>query len=145
MALLKGVCHSVLLSGNLKKTNELKLRLPFEDILSNLWQISLNEIAISYKGTANILCGISCNFVNDITYNKVNQITNYSPILWQILFKGKNLEKQINRLEKSWFYLTSAKDELVLTFHLFSEGVVSDKPLNLDCDVFATLLLQRVK
>ena len=116
MALLKGNCHSILITGNLTKSNCLSLRLPFEDISSNLWQISINEIAQSYIKATNVLCGISCNFVTDIKYNSTRQIVNHHPILWQCVFKGAAGQKSVTRFDKTWFYITSAQEEINLNF-----------------------------
>lgn len=145
MALLKGDCHAVIITGNLLKTNTLSLKLPFEDISTNLWQISISQIAQSYNKSGKQLCGISCNFVKDIKYNSNNQIISCFPILWQIILSGNVADKKVYNFEKSWFYITSTQQELILQFHPYVNGKITDNVVNLDCDVFVTLYIQRVK
>lgn len=145
MALLMGQCHSVLLSGKLLNENSLRLKLPFDDIKSNLWQITLNEISVHILAELNVLIGISSNFVSDICYNRNNQIVNSNPILWQCPIKGNRFFKTTFRLDKSWFYINNVHDELELKFNVLENGEVSKKFVALNCELYVTVLLQRVK
>lgn len=145
MALLLGQCHSVLLMGNLLLSNKLVIRLPFQDIRSNLWQIAINEISIHTIKELNILSGISCNFVTDICYHSTNEIINFHPILWQVLIKGNKSEKKTFRLDKSWFYVNNSYDELELSFFVLEDGQINKAFVPIDCEIYVTILLQRVK
>lgn len=146
MALFKGICHPIIVIGNLEKTNKISLKLPFQDISNNLWQISITQIAQNFNKVCKKLCGISCNFVTDIKYNSQKQVVSHCPILWQCLFNGNRGDKKIISFEKSWFYLTTNQEEIILQFHPYVDGQIKDDELiNLDCDVFVTLLIQRVK
>lgn len=145
MALLKGTCHNVLLSGNLKTSNVLSVHIPFDDINSNLWQISIHESSQHYKVKSNVLSGISCNLVSDITYNSQKQIINHNPILWQMPFVGEINQKKVQRFNQNWFYVTNTNSILKLKFWTFIDGDVVDQSTVIDCDVYVTLLMQRVK
>lgn len=145
MALLKGICHPILLTGNLKNSNFLELKLPYNDISSNVWQISLNQIAQSFNVPSNTLCGIGCNFVTDVKFNTENQVVTYCPILWQCLFKGQKNEKSVKSFEQNWFYVTTTQQEIKLQFYSYFQGSVTNDLLNLDCDLYVSVLLQRVK
>lgn len=145
MALVHGVCHSVFISTNLKQSNTVTINLPYEDIKSNLWQISLNQISQNFKKASNILTGISCSFVTDITYNKDHQIVNNNPILWQTTFKGNVNEIKLMQYNQNWFYVTNADSVLTLKFWRFVDGVKKDVNLDIDCDIYMTLLIQRVR
>lgn len=145
MALLSGICHPIIVTGLLTNSNTLSLKLPFSDINSNLWQIALNELSISYLNDVQDLKGITCNFVTDICFNENRQIINNEPILWQILLKGKKNDKTVLRFHKSWFYVTNVQEEIKLTFLSLQDGKILKTPIVAPCEVYASLLLQRVK
>lgn len=147
MALLKGPCHSILLGGNLEKSNVISIKLPFyQELCSNLWQISLNEISINFIKPSNVLTGISTNFVTDTKYNNDGQVICYCPCLWQCVFKSGSINDNKNfKFEQSWFYVSNAQEEIQLQFHKLKGGKVLNDLLALECDVYVTVLLQRVK
>lgn len=144
MATSLGKCYSIMISGNLLKHGKISIRLPHEDIRSNIWQISLNTLSQEFLDNFNMLTGITCNFVTDIMYNSSNQIISNQPILWQALFKGNVQEKSLTSYEKSWFYVTNAQEILEISFLSLVDGKVSDA-LKINCNVYATILLQRIK
>lgn len=146
MAILLGTCHSILISGILSNTNSLSKLLPFDDIKSNLWQISINELSFKVlDNELNHLCGISCNFVTDLAFNNEKQVIKSQPILWQVLLKG-SINNQVKLVfDKSWFYVTNPQEELVITLFHFENGQISTKILNIKCELYVTVLLQRVK
>lgn len=145
MALLKGPCHSILISGNLSLSNQLTLKIPYPEIASNVWQIAINDICFKFNKVSNQIAGISCNFVSDIKYDDQKQVISYHPILCQTLLNGKVNEKKYFAFDKTWFYVSNYHENFIVNFHSYSEGKVSNELLKVDCDVYITFLLQRVK
>lgn len=145
MALLLGNCHSILVTGNLLKTNTISIKLPFDDFKSNLWQIRINDLCVDYKSKCNVLVGLSLNFITDVKYNEQNEVVSCFPIIAQTVLKGEISEKKVYKFESAWFYVTNPNHELKLTFNPYNELKVDQSLLALNCNVFATILLQRVK
>lgn len=145
MALLRGQCHCILVCGNLKNSNTISIQVPHEDIKTNLWQFSFNDLSVSFNEKGNFICGLSSNYVTDIKYNDSKQIVSYCPILCQTLFNGRQNELKLIRFEKSWFYISNPDVELKIVFQKLINGKVSNVMLNIDCDIYVTILLQRVQ
>lgn len=146
MALLQGPCHNIFLSGNLKNNNCISITVPFDDICTNLWQLCLNQISYEcLSDNINALLAISCNLITDLNFNVSHQVVKQQPILWQLICKGSKKEIKSMQFNQNWFYITNSQKEIKLTFYLLHDGQKSNNVLNLNCDVYVTMLLQRVK
>lgn len=145
MALLLGTCHSIIVSGNLLLNNSVSIKLPFDDFKNNLWQLRINDIAISLKSPCNILTGISTNFISDLKFNERNEIISWHPIICQTLLRTTSSENKILKFETAWFYVTSPQSEIEITFNPYIDGKIVSSLMKIDCDVFVNILLQRVK
>lgn len=143
MALNTGINHVVLVKGNLK-TNKgiLSIVLANEEIRSNLWQISFHECSFAVKEPINNILGFSTNFVKDVTFDEtIKEKKNYFPILKQTALKANATDKKVIRFEEAWFYINNSNE-------YFTVDVIdleTQKNINLDCEVFLTIIFQRVK
>lgn len=145
MALLKGTCHSVLVGGNLLNSNTIAVRLPHEDLKSNLWQFSFNEISMTFNKSANFMCGLSTNYVTDLKFNESNQIVSCCPILCQVSLMGTANQRKLTRFERTWFYVSCPDSELKITFHPLLNAKATNQKITVDCEIYITVLLQRVQ
>lgn len=139
-----GPIKSLLLNGNLKNLNgELKLKIPFEELRIGLWQICILDVGFEALEKINLIVSISTNFVTDIKYNQSDFIETYSPTLSLILLKNTSATstKSVVHLEKNWFFVNNLSEHLNLNF----KNVSDNNPVNSNCNVYVTVLMQRKK
>jgi hypothetical protein len=134
-----GPIKSVVVSGNLKSTIKYLLCPPTE-FRTGVWNISLSSIATSCH-TRNVkeICTISCNMVNADKYNKNNEVEVFEQPLAMTLIESD--KPKVQNLDKTWFYMNTFANELIVNVR----NVVSEEKLNIDCDIYAIFLFQRVK
>jgi len=109
---------------------------------SGLWQICIKDISIVFNTDLNLIAYIESNLVKDLKYNSASGgLQSYHPTICSFALKGKKNEKKIILLEKSWFQVNAPNSDLKLYIrNLENQNLISE-----DCDLFVTVLMQRIK
>lgn len=111
-----GKPYSIFLEGNLKKNNgQISVHLPYIEMRSNLWQMSLIEFSYKCLEKSNELVKISTNVINDIHCVNHQELF-YNPNIGLNLIKGEINEKRLQHLNQNWFYINDFQDNFQLIF-----------------------------
>jgi hypothetical protein len=133
---------SVVLKGNLRDNLcTLDYSLSTED-KSGLYQVCVRNILYENKSIKNInhFALINCNLVKDVRqYQYSTQV--YLPSIANVLFKATPTEKKIVNYENTWFFVNAPNDVIKISFI----DPATEAPLNLNCEVFVTVLLRQQK
>ncbi len=128
------------LTGNLNRRGTLSTELCQENtnISIGLWNMCISSICIDCKDQNGLFCTISCNLVKDKQLNPVTKVLqNSNSSIAAVFLKGR----KIVYLDKTWFTINHQSSELKLFFSNFQNNEL----LFADCELFVTLLFQRVK
>jgi hypothetical protein len=127
---LKGSLSNGMLKYNFAK-NELK---------EGIWQISIREFGYVLKANTSTFVQFSTNVIKDLR-EKNYTVENFMPAIGSAKLEGKTSEKIIVYFEPIWFQITTPDKEICLYFrNPFNEDLIIN-----DCDVFVTILLQRLQ
>ena len=133
---------SIFLKGNLSDINSiLSYPLTRVDFGKSTWLLCVKDIAYENKTNENFsyFGQIECNLVRDFRdFQKSSH--SYMPNIASFLLKATSREKKIVYFEKSWFLINTPND----TVKLFFKSPVNGEPINLNCDVYVTLLLKAI-
>ena len=126
---------------NLNENSSLKYSLSV-NFKKNIWLISVKDIAYENKATANLsaFAYIRCNLIHDLRVHEASTQSFWPPI-GTVLLKANAREKRITYFEETWFQINAPNDVLILQF----VDPTHETPLNLNCDIFITLLLKQLK
>ena len=131
---------SLSLSGSL--TNGLLLyTLAKNELTEGIWQLSVRDFGylVRVNNTSQFV-QIACNLIKDLR-EKNYVVQNYMPVIASAKIEGQEHQKKIVYFEPVWFQITTPERIISLYFrNPFSEELVQ-----INCDVFVTLLLQRVQ
>jgi len=138
-----GKPFSIFLMGNLREKNGvLDIKLPYDEMRYNLWQFAIIDYSFECKvNQTNVLGKISTNFVTDTCFTENSEIVSYQPVICQILLKGNALSKQCIHLTPNWFYINSFNQKL----QLFFKNIHTNELLSTDCNVYVSIIIQRIK
>jgi hypothetical protein len=131
---------SIVLKGNLRDTS-LNYVLSTDD-KNELFQVCVKEVLYQNKSTGNIslFAQMKCNLVKDLRqFQHSTQI--YLPTIASTLFKASTTEKKIVYYEKTWFYVNAPNDVIKISF----TDPATEAALNINCEVFVTVLLRQRK
>jgi len=132
---IKSLCLKGALSSGSLKFNFAKY-----ELREGIWQICIREFGYLVKPTTSIFVQFSCNLIKDLRENKDSVVENFLPVIGSAKLEGKVNEKKIVYFEPIWFQVTTPDKEICLFFrNPFSEELIKN-----ECEVFVTLLLQRV-
>jgi hypothetical protein len=127
-------------NGNLLRGQTLSTQICEQsvNIAIGLWNICVSSICLNTKDQNGVFCSISCNLVKD---KKINVITKnletYNPAISTVFLKGK----KIVYLDKTWFTINNQCTDL----KLFFTNIETNGQIAIDCDIFVTVLFQRIK
>lgn len=144
MSIGGGERHIIYCKANLETDNGiLKVKLPFDNIETNLWQLRFYEIAFMNltNNPINDLLTISTNIIKDTKYNQNKEIITYFPFLNFFDLSLKSANYKVFRLEESWFYVNNPS-ELI---EIYISRVTTESLFNKKCQCFAILHLQKIK
>lgn len=111
-----GKPYSIFVKGNLKDTEgHIKIHLPYKEMRSNLWQLSLIEFSYECKEKVNQIVKISTNVINDVHCEKLSEIY-YNPNIALSVIKGNINDKKCEHLNPNWFYINDFQDDFHLIF-----------------------------
>ncbi len=132
---LKNVCLKGSLTSGLLKFNLAK-----NELREGIWQLSVREFGYVVKSKpASLFLQFSCNLIKDLR-EKNYVIENFLPSIGSAKLEGKVNERKIVYFDPIWYQITTPDKEVCLYFKdPFEEKLV----LN-ECEVFVTLLLQRL-
>jgi hypothetical protein len=131
---------SYILTGNLNRRGLLSTELCQENtnISIGLWNVCVSSLCFDCKDLNGLFSKISCNLVIEKQLNPVTKMLETSNSnIGAVFFKGR----KIVYLDKTWFTINHQSSELKLFFSNFQ----NNEPLLIDCEVYVTLLFQRVK
>jgi hypothetical protein len=127
------------LSGTLTN-GSLKFNFVKNELKEGIWQLSLRELGYTVKANSvSLLVQVSCNLIKDLR-EKNYVVENYLPIIGSAKLEGKRNEKKIEYFEPIWFQITTPDNKICLFF----KNPYNEDLIKTDCEVFVTLLLQRL-
>jgi hypothetical protein len=130
------------LKANIPNSSILKTQFVQSETKSGLWQICIKDIAIIFKADINIISAIQCNLVKDLKFkNETGGLESYNPTIGVFPLKGKLNEKKLIQFEKCWFLINAPNSEL----KLYVTDLESEASLDSNCDLYITVLMQRIK
>jgi hypothetical protein len=130
---------SLCLKGSLS-TGTLKYNFAKNELREGIWQISIREFGYLLKSNVSTFVQFSTNVIKDLR-EKNYSVENFLPAIGSAKLEGKPSEKKIVYFEPIWFQITTPDKEICLYFqNPFNEHLIIN-----DCDVFVTLLLQRLQ
>jgi hypothetical protein len=108
------------------------------NISNGLWNISFPTFCFDSKDQNGLFCSVSCNLVKDKRFNpQTKQLETYNPVLASLFLKGR----KIVYIEKTWFTVNNQCSDIILYF----TNMQTNRTLTIDCEMFVTILFQRVK
>lgn len=114
-----GKPYSIFLKGNLKDNNGIiSTHLPYIEMKSHLWQISLIDISYECLEAVNDLLKISTNIINDIHCENYREIF-YNPNIGLIATKGRVGDKKCEHLNHNWLFINDFQENFQLFFRYF--------------------------
>jgi hypothetical protein len=131
---------SVVLNGNLKDLDYLNYYFAKTETRHGLWQVCIKDIAISFFEDINVIVQITTNLVIDQRIQNYKHET-FNPIISTVLLKGKNGEKKLQQMEKTWFEVNKPDSEVKIFFKNAETNLI----VNQNCSVFVSLLLKQIK
>ena len=130
------------LKANIPNSSILKTQFVQSETKSGLWQICIKDIAIIFKADINIISAIQCNLVKDLKFkNETGGLESYNPTIGVFPLKGKLNEKKLIQFEKCWFQINAPNSEL----KLYVTNVETETSIDSDCELYVTVLMQRIK
>jgi hypothetical protein len=128
------------LSGNLNQKGILSTDICEENtnISVGLWNVCISSICINCQDQNGQFCAISSNLVKHKQLNKVSKVLeNVNPSISNVFLKGR----KIVYLDKTWFTINNQCSEI----KLFFSNMENTELLLIDCELYVTVLFQRVK
>ena len=136
----KSSIKSLSLSGSLTD-GSLLYTLAKNELSEGIWQLSVRDFGYSVKrNNTSQFVQISCNLIKDLR-EKDYVLQNYMPVIASAKIEGQAGQKQIVYFEPVWFRVTTPEKNIALYFR----NPFSDEQIKLNCDLFVTLLLQRIQ
>ncbi len=133
---------SIVLKGNLRDTDCTLNYVLSTDDKNGLFQVCVKDILYQNKSNGNIsiFAQMKCNLVKDLRQFQ-HSTQSYLPSIANILFKASPTEKKIVNYEKTWFYVNAPNDVIKISF----VDPATELSLNINCEVFVTVLLRQRK
>jgi hypothetical protein len=128
------------LSGNLQRQSDFLNHICDQstNLSLGLWNICISSIFINTKDQNGVFCSISCNLVKDKRINvKTKNLETYNPSISAVFLKGR----KIVYLDKTWFTINNQCTDL----KLFFTNIETQEHIEMDCELYITVLLQRIK
>jgi hypothetical protein len=129
-----------ILNGNLNRNSTLSNQIcEYSSNISNgLWNICFPTFCFDAKDQTGIFASVTCNLVKDKRFNpETKQLETYNPVLASLFLKGR----KIVYIEKTWFTINNQCSDVVLYF----TNIQTNRKVTIDCEMFVTILFQRVK
>jgi hypothetical protein len=131
---------TLLLSGNLKNNISLKLY-PVSDFNQGRWNMCVTQLIYHIKQDAvDEICGISTNLIKGTKFTAENEIQTIFQPLNLFLIQGKKNQKKTINFEKIWSLVNNFSEEL----KIFIRSLPTDNILNIDCEIYILILMQRI-
>lgn len=119
---------------------KVKLVIPFENFKSGIWQLAIDslsfELRVKPRPNVQWLCGLKCNWITSIQFDKNLQLISQSPIILQFKISS---QKECLFNNKTWFDIHALSE--TLSFEIID--LANDEPLPLDCRINILVLCQR--
>ncbi len=129
------------LSGNLNQGGTFSSQICDQstNISIGLWNICVSSVSLDCKDVPNgVFCSISCNLVKDKQLNSQSKVLEaYNPSIATLFLKGR----KIVYLDKTWFTINNQCTDIKLFFF----NIENNEKLTINCELFVTLLFQRIK
>ena len=137
--MIKSSIKSLSFSGSLSN-GFLSYTLAKNELSEGLWQLSVRDCGYFVKiSKQSEFVQITTNVIKDIR-EKNYMPQNYMPVIASALIKGQEHEKKIVYFEPVWFGITTPERVIVLHF----QNPFNEELIKMNCDIFVTLLLQRI-
>jgi hypothetical protein len=107
------------------------------NISIGLWNLCISSICLDTKDSNGVFCSILCNLVIDKQLNLESKVETSNPPIATIFLKGR----KIVYIDKTWFTINNQCSDI----KLFFVNLQTQQPPLIDCELYVTVLLQRVK
>jgi hypothetical protein len=135
----KSAIKSIFLKGKLSN-GCLTYILAKNDLREGLWQLSIRDFGFTVKeNNASLFVQMSCNLIKDLREEK-NIIESFNSVIACAKIDGKVNQKQVVYFDTVWFQITTPDKEVKIFFrNPFNEELIRN-----ECEVFVTIILQRI-
>jgi hypothetical protein len=138
---------SFVLKGNLKNNESLQYDFVNNECRLGLWKLCILNVGYECLFEKRVLASVN-EFVQINTnlvrghQSKDGVLENYNVPMAHFLLKGSKGEKKMINFDKTWFYINSPGDQLNL---YFLNPLTNEKTININIDIFVTVLIQQIK
>ncbi len=130
---------SLFVSGSMSN-GYLTYSLAKNELSDGIWRLCVRDFGYSVtRNNPSQLIQISCNLIRDIR-EKNSALQNYLPVIATAKIEGQIGDKNIVYYEPIWFQVTTPEKNILLYFR----NSFNEELMELNCDIFVTLLLQRI-
>jgi hypothetical protein len=132
----------VLLTGNVKSDSLFVKLHPISEYMHGRWNLCISQMIYHLKEITQVdqICGISTNFVKGTKYTESNEIETIFQPLNIFILQGKNNQKKTIQFEKTWSLINNFSEDL----KIYINSLVDNKKVNIDCEIYILVLLQRI-
>ena len=137
------VVKCLFVKGNIK-SGFVEVRIPDEcaSLDTGVWTVKIGSFVAYFKESVNVLCGITLNLLKDYHFNENADSLSYKPTVIKCVHIKADIGEKMEVMNEMVHVLHFTSGNNVIKLGLLELQL--DTPLQIDADIYATLIVERV-